>query len=41
MVVCRSKCGIVAKWLSGCRWDAAWSEGVMNAEESGEFMEKS
>jgi len=39
--LCRSKWCIVAKWLSRCRWDAGWSEGVMNAEESGEFMEKS
>jgi len=35
----RSGCGIVAKQLSGCRWDVGWSEWVMDAEEeSGEFM---
>ena len=38
--VCRSECSIVAKRLSWCRWDIGWSEGVMDAEESGEFMEK-
>ena len=31
---------IVAKRLSGCRWDVGWSEGAMDAEESGKFMEK-
>jgi len=38
----RSGCGIVAKWLSACRWDVDWSEWVMDAEEeSGEFTRKS
>jgi len=23
---CRSGCGIVTKWPSGCRWDVGWSE---------------
>jgi len=40
MVVCSSESGIVAKWLSGCNWDVGWSEGVRNAEESGEYIEK-
>jgi len=36
----RSECGIVTKWLSGCHWDVGWSEEVMDAEESGEYIEK-
>jgi len=41
MVVCRNESGIVAKkWLSGYNWDVGWSEGVMDAEESGEYIEK-
>jgi len=39
--LCRSRCSIVTKRLSGCRWDVVLSKGVMDAvEESGEFMEK-
>jgi len=30
----------VAKRLSGCNWDVGWSEGVMDAEESGKYIEK-
>jgi len=30
----------VAKQLSGCNWDVDWSEGVMDAEESGKYIEK-
>jgi len=40
MVVCRSESGIVTKRLSGCYWDVGWSEGVMHAEDSGEYIEK-
>jgi len=40
MVVCRSESGIVGKRLSGCNWDVGWSEGVMDAEESGKYIEK-
>jgi len=40
MVVCRSESGIVTKRLSGCHWDVSWSEGVMDGEESGEYIEK-
>jgi len=40
MVVCRSESGIVTKRLSGCNWDVGWSEGVMDAEESGKYIEK-
>jgi len=40
MVVCRSESGILAKRLSGSSWDVGWSEGVMAAEESGEYIEK-
>jgi len=40
MVVCRSESGIVTKRLSGCHWDVGWSEGVIDAEESGEYIEK-
>jgi len=40
MVVCRSVSGIVAKRLSGCNWDVGWSEGVMHAEDIGEYIEK-
>jgi len=36
----RSECGIVTKRLSGCHWDVGWSEGVMDAEDSGEYIEK-
>ena len=40
--LCRSRCSVVTKRLSGCRWDVGWSEGLMDAvEESGEFMRKS
>jgi len=40
MVVYRSESGIVAKQLSGCNWDVGWSEGVKDAESSGEYIEK-
>jgi len=40
MVVCRSESGIVAKRPSGCNEDVGWSEGVMDAESSGEYIEK-
>jgi len=38
--VCRSESGIVTKQLSGCYWDVGWSEGVMQTEDSGEYIEK-
>jgi len=28
------------KRLSGCHWDAGWSEGVMDAGKSGEYIEE-
>jgi len=28
------------KRLSGYNWDVGWSEGVMDAEESGKYIEK-
>jgi len=40
MVVCSCESGIVTKRLSGCYWDVGWSEGVMHAEDSGEYIEK-
>jgi len=40
MVVCSSESGIVAKPLSGCNWDVGWTVGVMDAEPSGEYIEK-
>ena len=38
--MCRSESGIVTKRLSGCYWDVGCSEGVMHAEDSGEYIEK-
>jgi len=40
MVECRSESGIVTKRLSGCYLDVGLSEGVMDAEESGKYVEK-